>query len=226
MTVREKTNTEFAQSLREEASMWPHAKPTIQGHQMSSKKKPGRKPRGGPREPRGRLSRKAGDKQVHRSVDEQSAMQVAKEARQRMFGVSEADSATELAGTVPGRLLLTKEIVRFQYDASVAFGTAHARYLRAIDAPPGPRAVEIGRASGRNLNGDMTKEQCERAIAQWDAAKRVLVEANYYHPGSIYAACEQFELRNQFFPHMLGDYRVGMNALARHYGLLPVRVAA
>lgn len=191
-----------------------------------SKRTAGRKRKAGPREPNGRLSRRTDDKQAQRSIDEQSAMQVGKDARVRQFGVSPADAATELAGTVPGRLLLTGEITRSQYDASVAWGTAHVRYLRAIDAPPGPKAVEIGRASGRSLNADLTADQCNRAIALWNAAKRVLVEANYYHPGSIVAACEYFEIRNEFHPHMLGDYRVGMNALARHYGLMGARAAA
>src|SRR3954469_1743653 len=97
------------------------------------KTKAGRKRKAGNREPNGKLSRRIDDKQARRSIDEQSAMQVAKEARQRVFGVSAAESGTELAGSICGRLLLQGTISREHYDAAVAFQETYATFLRAID---------------------------------------------------------------------------------------------
>src|SRR4051812_34351165 len=127
----------------------------------------GHKRKPGKREPNGKPSRRNADKQARRTIDEQTAMQVAKEARQRVFGVSEGDSATELAGTVCGRLLLGREITQSQMDAAKAFAETYAIYQRAIDAPRPPKAVEIGAATGRGAMFDVTREQFVRALKQW-----------------------------------------------------------
>jgi hypothetical protein len=185
----------------------------------------GKKRRTGKREPNGKLSRRIVDKQARRSIDEQSTMQVAKEARQRVFGVSEADSATELAGTVCGRLFLAREITQQQLDAAKAFAETYATYQRAMNSPRPPKAVEIGGITGGGALRDISPEQHVKAKERWDAAVKVLVEANHYHPGSIYAACDYLALRDELHPHMVGDFRVGMNSLARHYGLVARRAA-
>lgn len=184
-----------------------------------------RKRKTGKREPNGKLSRRVVDKQARRSIDEQSAMQVAKEARQRVFGVSEADSATDRAGTVCGRLCLTGEITGDQLEAAKAFAATYSAYQRAMNSPRPPKAVEIGGITGGGALNDITPEQHTKALKQWDAAKRALVEANMYHHGSIYAACDYLALRDELHLHMLGDLRVGLNALARHYGLVARRAA-
>lgn len=190
-----------------------------------TKSRAGRKRKPGRREPNGKLSRRVDDKQARRSIDEQAAMQVGKEARQRVFGVSAADSASDQAGTVCGRLCLTGEITGDQLEAAKAFAATYSSYQRAMNSPRPPKAVEIGGITGGGSLNDITPERHTKALKQWDAAKRALVEANIYHRGSIYAACDYFALRDEMHLHMLGDLRVGLNALARHYGLVARRAA-
>lgn len=150
-------------------------------------------------------------------------MRVAREARERIFGVKEEASGTELAGTVCGRLLLSQEISRQQMDAAVAFAATYAAYQRAIDSPRPPKAVEIGAPTGRGALMDVTPEQAKRAAQQWEAAKSVIRDANCEpaNRGSqLYAACDYLVLRDEFHEHMVGDLRIALNALSRHYGLV------
>lgn len=182
--------------------------------------KPGRKRRTGKREPNGKLSRRVVDKQARRSIDEQAAMHVGKEARERVHGVRSEDSGTELAGTVCGRLLLQGSINRQQLDAATELQSAYAAYQRAIDAPPLPRAVNIGGASGSAP--EMSTAQCAKAIGRWKAAKAVLVGLDIANRGAsvVNAAVDYIVLQDKYLPHMFGDLQLGLNALARHYGLM------
>ncbi len=183
--------------------------------------KAGRKRKAGKREANGKLSRRVVDKQARRSIDEQSAMSVGKEARQRVHGVSAADSGTELAGSVCGRLLLQGSINRQQMDAAIAHQEAYAAFHRAIDAPAQPRAVNIGAATGGS-GRDLSPEQCAKAKKRWKDAKAVLVDLDTAQRGAAttYAAIDYIVLQERFLPHMFGDLRLGLNALARHYGLM------
>lgn len=150
-------------------------------------------------------------------------MQVAKEARQRVFGVSAADSAGKDAGTVCGRLFLQGTITYRQLQAAEAFSRTHAAYQRAIDSPRPPKAVEIGAATGRGESMDVTVEEKWRAINAWDRARRALVEANGFHRhASLIAACDYLVLRDEMHGHMIGDLRLALNVLVRHYGLLAI----
>jgi len=186
----------------------------------------GRKRKTGKREPNGKLSRRTSERQARRTVDEQAAMHVAKEARQRVFGISVEASGTELAGTVCGRLLLQGSLTQQQMDAAKAFADTYAGYQRAMDSPRPPKAVEIGGATGRGSLLDVSPEQAKLARKRWDAAVRVLVEANMYHrAATLYAAADYLVLRDEMHGHMVGDLRLALNALARHYGLVARRAA-
>lgn len=188
--------------------------------------KAGRKRKAGKREPNGKLSRRTGDKQARRTIDEQAAMTVAKEARQRVHGVSAEDSGTELAGTICGRLLLQGSISREHMDAAVAFQQTYAQYQRAVDSPRPPKAVQIGAASGGQVR-EVSPEQAAIAIANWRNAKAVLVNVDIEGRGTSLAnaACDYIVLQERFLPHLFGDLRLGLNALARHYGLVAKRAA-
>jgi hypothetical protein len=182
---------------------------------MGRQKKPGK------REPNGKLSRRSEDKQARRSIDEQAAMSVAKEARQRVHGVAAKDSATELAGTVCGRLLLTGKLTPEQHDAALAYQNTYATYQRAIDAPRPPKAVEIGGSTGGSAH-DMTRAQAERAVDRWEKAKAVLGGLDAVQRGTAvaYAACDYIVLQDKELPHLIRHLRLGLDALARHYGLV------
>lgn len=150
-------------------------------------------------------------------------MQVAKEARQRVFGLSAEQSATERAGTVCGRLALQGTITTRQLEASKAYASTYAAYQRAMNSPRPPKAVEIGAATGRGESLDVTVEEKWRAINAWDRARRALVEANGFHRhASLIAACDYLVLRDEMHGHMIGDLRLALNVLVRHYGLLAI----
>lgn len=183
----------------------------------------GRKRKPGPRSKNGRLSNRAVDRQAMRSIDEQQAMQVAKEARQRLFGLSVEQSATERAGTVCGRLALQGSITTRQLEAAKAFARTYADYQWAMNSPRPPKAVEIGAATGRGGGLDISPEQHRKAIAAWDSVRRSLVEANSeYRGANLIAACDYLVLRDEMHGHMIGDLRLALNALVRHYGLMAV----
>jgi hypothetical protein len=182
--------------------------------------RPGRKRKNGKREPNGKLSRRNDDKQQRRTIDEQSAMQVAKEGRQRVFKVSAEDSGTELAGTVCGRLRLIRSISGAQHEAAKAFAATYAAYQRALNSPRSPKAVEIGAATGRGEGPDLTPEQHIKALGDWDRVTRLLSRANGYHRGAtLYAACDYLILRDEFHIHLVPDLHIALDYLVDHYGL-------
>jgi hypothetical protein len=182
--------------------------------------RPGRKRKNGKREPSGKLSRRKDDRQERRTIDEQSAMQVAKEGRQRVFKVSAEDSGTELAGTVCGRLRLTRSISGAQHEAAKAFAATYAAYQRALNSPRSPKAVEIGGATGRGEGPDLTPEQHARALYAWDKVTRLLTLANGIHRNAtLYAACDYLILRDEYHIHLVPDLHVALDYLVDHYGL-------
>jgi hypothetical protein len=189
----------------------------------------GRKRKPGKREPNGKLSRRKDEKQARRTIDEQANMAVGKEARVRVHGEDQgvtADNAgTELAGSVCGRLLLQGSISSEHMDAAKAFQETYAAYQRVMDSPRPPKAVEIGGATGGSLR-EITPEQANRAKERWAEACLCLARTNQEHrTATIYAACDYIVLRDQYLPHLFGDLRLGLNALARHYGLVARRAA-
>lgn len=187
---------------------------------ISVSRRGGRKRKAGKREPNGKLSRRKDERQARRSIDEQANMAVGKEARVRVHGVPAEHAGTDLAGTVCGRLVLQGSISPDHHEAAKAFAATYARYQRAIGSPRQPKAVEIGAATGGGSETDMTPEQCDKARRQWEDAVRALQEANAQHrSATIFAACDYLVLRDEYHPHLFGDLRLGLNALARHYGL-------
>ncbi len=185
----------------------------------------GRKRKAGKREPNGKLSRRKDEKQARRTIDEQASMAVGKEARERVLGVKAEHAGTELAGSVCGRLLLQGSISPEHMDAAKAFQETYATYQRVMDSPRPPKAVEIGGSTGGTAR-EITPEQADRAKERWTEACLCLARVNQEHrTASIYAACDYIVLRDQYLPHMFGDLRLGLNALARHYGLVARRAA-
>ncbi|MDB6035996.1 MAG: hypothetical protein JWM16_6334 [Verrucomicrobiales bacterium] len=179
-----------------------------------------RKRKTGKREPNGKLSRRVVDKQARRSIDEQSAMQVAKEARQRQFGVPAEASGTDRAGTVVGRLAMKGTLTTAQLEAAKAFATSYSKYQRALNSPRPPKAVEIGGATGRGDASDISPEQHVKALREWDAAKMCLSEANGFHRhATLYVACDYLVIRDELQEHLVGDLKLALNALVHFYGL-------
>ena len=177
----------------------------------------GRKRKAGVKRINGRISRRESDRQAQRSLEQQDAMSVARSARERVFGVDRVHSGTELAGSFVGRLYLTGEIRRHQLDAARAFCVEWVAYSRALGLPAQPRAVDLsGIRSGSAY--EITPEQQRTAVARWDASVWAVTEANMQcREGALYPALYYCVLLDQSHTHMVGDMRLGLNALARHY---------
>lgn len=173
----------------------------------------------GKREPNGKLSRKAEHVQERRTIDEEAAMSVAKDARIRVHDVSSENAGTELAGSVIGRLYLRGEINSDQLRAAMIFSQAYADYQRAVDSPRPPKAVNIDGASG-STPVDMDAKRANRARSEWGSMIGILQLANNAHRhAAVYAACDYIVLRDTDLPHLLPSMRLGLNAIARAYGL-------
>jgi hypothetical protein len=179
----------------------------------------GRKRKPGKREPNGKPSRRKADKQAMRTLEEQGTMQVARDARRRVHGVSVSDTGTDLAGSVVGRLYLAGGLTVEQISAANILRDVYASFQRAVDSPRPPRAVAIGEASGPSPR-DVSEEAAYQAKSQWKAIERLLGKVNAVHRGStIYAACYYVVLSDLDLPHLFPDMRIGLDAIAASYGL-------
>jgi hypothetical protein len=116
----------------------------------------GPKKQKGKREPNGRLSRQpaiAGARHVDAlDMEERAMIEVGIEARQRVFGVPARMSRDQLAGSVVGRLCLSGELSRVQYDAAQAWLECREAYLRAVSPAIGklPGAIDPNATHGQS----------------------------------------------------------------------------
>lgn len=127
------------------------------------KNKRGRPRHAGPREPNGR-------KQRVRDMDS-----VAINARQRVFGLSEAQARDQHAETVLGRLWLRGVISEHQREAGYRYREKYLSMKRAIEPP---RGFEVSGRSGSPPDWDAPDfdrlaytDQAIRAIADYEALK-------------------------------------------------------
>ncbi|WP_018184698.1 hypothetical protein [Kaistia granuli] len=137
-------------------------------------------------------------------------------ARVRLFGLTEAQAKTQEGGTVIGRLLIGKEISLDQARAAERYTEVRNAYQRAIGAtpetgtPPPPPMFETG--------GGTFEDFCESAKAAQRALQNCLqslaVEARSYNP---ITALDVFVIKDEFAAHLLGDLRIALNALHRHF---------
>lgn len=182
-------------------------------------KRGGRPRKKGKREANGKLSRRVEDKQARRSLDEQAAMLTAREGRERVHGVRMTDSATDLAGSVAGRLYLKGGLTTGQLKAAWYLRDTYAAFQRAVDSPRPPKAVALGQSSGGEAP-DVSAEQSARARKNWRTMTGLLQDENCVHRGAaIYAACDFIVLRDLDLPHLEDSLKLGLDAIARTYGL-------
>lgn len=145
---------------------------------------------------------------------------LAKETRMRMFGVAEKDAAQPAAGTVIGRLWLSGEISRQQYEALTRYDAARLRNMGAIQAPD---SLKTKRGGTMYIPDD---EADEKAVAKWKALNRAIMDLQCEVPNRNFnAALSSFICRDEFIPHMLGDLRLVANRLVRFFGIAEDREA-
>jgi len=183
----------------------------------------GPKKQAGIREAGGRLSRKPVEKQARDiakvGVDEWEAMNTALMARWRVHKVPMDKLRDQMAGSYIGRLCLSGELTQQQYDAAQAYLADRRDYHMAIDAPKQMGAVDLNAVHGRTHHENVGRSQ--QAVARFMAAESAIQTAQNIiglH-GNLYAAISLCVVGEVDLHHMVGDVRLALNALARHYGL-------
>lgn len=204
----------------------------------------GRKRNNVKREPNGRASRHASDVLARLSgiadKEQIETMSVAMEARQRVYGIGPEFLASlpkrttldqvlrdQLAGTAIGRYCLCGVVTRSQYDAAMKWQEDRAEYLRAVAPAQGsePRALNPNAVHGSSNYENIGAVR--KAVDDYrEAAKAVMakqIEVGQF--GNLNGALDAIIVRDQQLEHLVGDLRIALNALVKHYGL-EGRVAA
>jgi hypothetical protein len=198
----------------------------------------------GKREPNGRLSRQADQiaarlRERFKDMDqeERDTIQPGIEARQRVYGLDTEKAASPAAGTFLGRLYLNKEISRTQYEAGILWADHTEAYQHAIAAPKQPGAVDLNATKGSSNyeNVAATRRAVVRMLGDKErgiiGAREAIQNEQYSlaNQGSRFAllfvlwtAIERDEERYD----IVGDLRVALNCLSRHFGLMGERKAA
>lgn len=185
--------------------------------------KRGPKKQEGKREAGGRLSRKPVEKQARDiakvAADEWEAMNTALMARWRVHHVPMEKLRDQMAGSYIGRLCLSGELSQQQYDAAQAYLSDRRDYHMAIDAPKQMGAVDLNAVHGRNHHENIGRSQ--QAVARFMAAEAAVQNAQNIIGlrGNLYAAISLCVVGEVDLHHMVGDLRLALNALAKHYGL-------
>lgn len=185
----------------------------------------GPKKQKGKREANGRLSRQpaiAGARNMDALDTEERAMiEVGIEARQRVFGVPARASRDQLAGSVVGRLCLTGELSRVQYDAAQAWLECREAYLRAVAPAIGrqPGAVNPNATHGQSNYENVGASRI--AVQRYKAAQVAIqtVQNELRLSAHLNGALDVILVRDAHVDHLVGNLRTALNALARHFKL-------
>ena len=97
---------------------------------------------------------------------------------------------------------------------------SRARYLRAIDAPPLPGAVDLNATRGRPVfieNSNLVRQWRVTHEAAQRAVREKQVEVGM--TGNLFGALDVVLVRDVMLEHCLGDLRTALNALSKHYRL-------
>lgn len=183
---------------------------------MANKRKHGK------REPNGQLSRKPEDRKVRDAAEvpatEWDTMGPALMARWRVHDVAPANLKDQLAGSAVGRYCLQGIITRSQYEAAVAYLDERENYLRCIQAPRQPGAVDLNATRGQSVASENVGryQQVRASMAATDAAimdKQIEIG----NTGNLFGALNAVLVMDVELDHLLGDLRTALNALIRRY---------
>jgi hypothetical protein len=202
---------------------------------MGKHKKPAhnRKAKGVPRLSSGRLSRSDDAKRIERVLvqkqyeqTERETLAPALETRIRLHGVKATDALDQYAGSAVGRLSLMGEkhggISKKQMAAAVAWLEERAQYVAAIAAPADARAFDPSRTPGRTNaeSPERDLEVMERHRKARDAVHAA--QAALGLKSNLWAALNIIVEQDRDMPHLVGDLREVLNALGRHYRIIPM----
>lgn len=185
--------------------------------------KRGPKKQTGAREANGRLSRDPEERKARElaAIDAEAwdAMHVAIQARVRVHGVPLERAKGQNAGSFVGRLRDEQQLSDAQLDAAQTYLAERSAYRRAIAAPPEMDAVDLNRVKGRASGENVGRTQA--AVARYEATLKAVQAAQNAlgNTVTLFAALDMCVVRDLPLRHMVGDLRLVLNALAKHYGL-------
>lgn len=180
------------------------------------------------REPNGRVSR---SKSAF-NPDQQEAMAVVLEARERLYGLSRDQAIDQLAGSFIGRLCLASRqqggkseygIDRIQYDALKMYEQSARAFQATMGGPKSDTAFDPNRVTGLGMEpSDEYQAKVRRRHASAIAAVQER-QRELRRWGALMAALYDCVERDREIFGMVGDLREAANALAIHYGLVSGR---
>lgn len=175
----------------------------------------GRKRKLGVKRVNGRISQRKEDVAARREETALEVTSTAREARMRVFGIAAEDTMNPDTATVPGRLKRAKVINAGQLKAAYRYEACVMAYRAVIGVP---KAGQGGHPAEFLAS---EQERYERAKARYDGAVAAVLAENAIHANrgcNMPAALEIIVLRDQDVPHLHGDLRLGLNALAHYFG--------
>lgn len=186
---------------------------------MARKKKPGT------REPNGRLSRKPADRKVRDAAEvaanEWDTMGVGLMARWRVHHVDPRSLKDQMAGSAVGRFCLKGQISRQQYDAAMSYLEEREDYMRCIQTPRQPGAVDLNATKGQSVRGENVARYQQivaaRKVSQ-DAIQAKQFEVG--NMGNLFGAIDAVLIRDVELDHLVGDLRSALNALVKRYRMV------
>lgn len=175
--------------------------------------KTGRKRKTGKREPNGRLSREGYADKIK---------SVAVEARERVHGMTKEEAKLPMPTDPVGMLARFGEIDKYQYQAALQYEQDTMDYRAAMGIPSEARAMDLNKVQGRPLTDEEAQAmRAQNAIKRYKAANARIQAAQdeLRGRGNLFGAIDTLVMRHTYSKHLVGDLRIALNALVRHYGL-------
>ena len=179
--------------------------------------KAGRKRKLGVKRVNGRISQRKSDVIARKEETAMEVTAVARQARMRIFGIASQDTMNPDTATVPGRLKRAKVINAGQLKAAYRYEACVAAYRSVIGGPKEGHGSHG--AAPQHLASE--QERYERAKARYDGATAAVLAENAIHKNrgcNMPAALDTIVMRDVDVPHMHGDLRLALNALAHYFG--------
>jgi hypothetical protein len=135
------------------------------------------------------------------------------DARQRIFGLSPEDAATDLAGSALGRLRLAGQISEAMLEAGKKYRILWTEAMRALT---GPEGLEVGGSPG--VGGDIISDDwvswATRATANYRVAASALGDINAFNTVEYVVVIDEDPV-----PAMMPALTEGLLILALKFGM-------
>ncbi len=142
---------------------------------------------------------------------------VAREARERVFGLSKTAAAAMPETSVLGGLVATGEISRRQYEAAARYAEIVRQHDILLGMKGMPRAGDLERQGGYDAedgSGEAYRARYRHAMARYDHCRAALRDANREDRMAA-SVVDAVAVNNWSLPDLTPTLRIGLNHLAR-----------